>query len=879
MQRTLLSALIALACAAPLDFSYAAASPALATTQLPRDTRPLHYDLSLTPDAQHLSFTGKVDIDFEVLAPAGAITLQAADLDIASATLRTPDGKTLDAAIKLDAAEQTVRLQFPRKLAKGTYRLAMAYSGKIGTQPSGMFAVDYETAEGKKRALYTQFENADARRVMPSWDEPAYKATFTVSATIPSGEMAVSNMPAEQTTEIGGGKSLVRFQRTPKMSTYLLFFALGDFERVSTMADGTDVGIITKKGSTAHAGFALDAAKSVLREYNDYFGIRYPLPKLDNIAAPGSSQYFEAMENWGAILTFEYSLLVDPAFTTQASQERSFQTNAHEVAHQWFGNLVTMGWWDDLWLNEGFASWLDGRTTDRLHPDWNYRLGSIAKRDLAMGQDALSTTHPVVAHIARVQDASQAFDNISYEKGKALVDMLEAYVGETAWRDGVRAYMRKHSYGNTRSDDLWAAVESVTHKPIKAIAHDFTLQPGVPMITAGEPVCAAGRTTVELTQGEFSKDAPNKQPLRWRVPVLVQVLGQKEGQRVVVENGKAKVTMPGCGPVVVNAGQAGYFRTAYSDGNFAALAGQFSQLNTIDQLGLLSDSWAMGLAGQRPLSNFLGLSRMVPADADPQVWGKVVASLAGINGLLDGEPERQANFARYALSQLKPLMARVGWEAKAGEAPTVATLRNDLINTLSYLNDPETIAEARRRFAAQASDPSAVPAPLRKTILSSVAYHADSATWEQLHTMAQSEKSTVVRDYLYRMLGMAKDAGLARRALELALSSEPGATNSAPIMSAVAGRHPDMAFDFASANLEQVRKLVDADATAIFLPRLAGGSHDASILGKLDTLAQTHIPEGSRMTLNATIAQVKNTIRMRKERMPAVDTWLAKHAS
>lgn len=877
MQRTLIAAMIALACAAPA--AAIAAPQVLATTQLPRNARPVHYNVTITPNAQDLSFLGKAQIDFEVLSPTDTITLQAADLAIASATLHTPAGKQLQAVVTLDAKEETARLRFPQPLAKGKYQLAFDYAGKIFTQPSGLFAVDYETADGKKRALYTQFENADARRMVPSWDEPSYKATFTLSTNIPSKQMAVSNMPVEKTTDLGNGRSLVQFGRTPVMSSYLLFFGLGEFERVTATVGNTEVGIVTKIGGSATAGFALNAAQAVLREYNDYFGIPYPLPKLDNVAAPGTSQYFSAMENWGAILTFEHSLLLDPAFSSQTQKESSFQINAHEVAHQWFGNLVTMGWWNDLWLNEGFASWMDGRTTDRLHPEWNYRLGSIARRDQAMGQDALATTHPVVAKIPRVQDASQAFDSISYEKGKALIDMLEAHVGEAGWRDGVRNYMRKHSYGNTRSDDLWKAVEQASKKPIMGIAHDFTLQPGVPMITVGEPVCKAGRTTVDLVQGEFSKDAPNKKPLSWRVPVFAKVQGEKNGQRVVVANGKARLTMDGCGAVVVNAGQYGYYRTAYSEGNFNQLAKQFAQLNTIDQLGLLSDSWAMGLAGHRPLSNFLDLSRTLPADADPQVWGKVIGSFAVIHDSLSGDNARQAKFARYALNQLHPLMKRIGWEAKSDEAPTIATLRNVLINALSDFDDPDTVAEARRRYAAQASDPNALPGPSRRTILASVARHADAATWEKIRGQAKEEKNLLVRDYLYSLLGRAKDEALAKRALDLALTAEPGATNSAPLMAAVSGEFPDLAFDFALNHLDQVNKMVDANSRELYLPRLAGGSHDPAMVGKLEAFADKHIATGSRMTLNATVAAIKNTIRIRTERMPTIDAWLSKNGS
>jgi hypothetical protein len=271
------------------------------------------------------------------------------------------------------------------------------------------------------------------------------------------------------------------------MSTYLLFFALGDFERATAKVEGTELGVVTRRGAIDQARFALDSSKDILREYNDYFGVRYPLPKLDNIAGAGRSQFFGAMENWGAIFTFEYALLFDPASSTQHDRQEIFATAAHEMAHQWFGDLVTMRWWDDLWLNEGFASWMESRMTARLHPEWNTRLGAVGSRDGAMQRDSVATTHPVVQHIETVEQANQAFDEITYQKGEAVIRMLEAYVGENAWRSGVRSYMKAHAYGNTVSDDLWKQIEKAAGKPVTAIAHDFTLQPGVPLIRVGEP--------------------------------------------------------------------------------------------------------------------------------------------------------------------------------------------------------------------------------------------------------------------------------------------------------------------------------------------------------------------------------------------------------
>ncbi|MEC5216340.1 aminopeptidase N [Actimicrobium sp. GrIS 1.19] len=353
-------------------------TPTATTSQLPRNVRPSHYAVSTTPDKAASSFTAQVVISIDVLAPTSTITLNAAELTFNSASLLAANANTSPdpARISLDADNETATFTFAHPISRGKYRLALNYTGLIGTQAAGLFSLDYEVAGVRQRALYTQFENSDARRVIASWDEPAYKATFALEVNLPGDEVAVSNMPIEQSTPQPGGRKLVRFAQSPTMSTYLLFYGQGNFERASVRVGATELGLITKPGVLPQGQFSLEASAAVLREYNDYFGLPFPLPKLDNIAAPGRSQFFGAMENWGAIFTFEYGLLLDPAISTQLDKQRVFTFAAHEIAHQWFGDLVTMQWWDDLWLNEGFASWMEGRTTALLHPEWHTALAS-----------------------------------------------------------------------------------------------------------------------------------------------------------------------------------------------------------------------------------------------------------------------------------------------------------------------------------------------------------------------------------------------------------------------------------------------------------------------------------------------------------------------
>lgn len=854
-----------------------AVTAATVTTQLPRGVVPTHYDLAFTPDADQLTFTASVKIDIDVAAPTRTITLQAADLTFAKAQIAGPGGaKGGPAKVSVDAQAQTATFTFDKPVAKGAHVLAIDYSGKIYKQAAGLFALDYDTDQGKKRALYTQFENSDARRFIPSWDEPFFKATYDVQVTVPTGQMAVSNMPVSKTQDLGGGKTKVTFATSPKMSTYLLFFGLGDFDRATAKVGDVEMGVITKKGDLAKADFALKSSGPILQWYNDYFGVPYPLPKLDHIAAPGQSQFFSAMENWGAIFYFEYALLEDPAISTQADRQNIYTTVAHEMAHQWFGDLVTMSWWDDLWLNEGFASWMEGRATERFHPEWNSRLSAVGGREYAMGLDSLSTTHPVVQHVETVDQASQAFDGITYQKGEAVIRMLEAYVGPDAWRDGVRRYIKVNAHGGTQTDDLWREVEAAAGKPITAIAHDFTLQPGIPLITVEAGACAAGKTPVVLTQGEFSRDKPTKTPLAWRVPVSAQVAGFSTVSKTLVEGGKGSLSVDGCGPVIVNAGQAGYFRTLYTPTAFAGVSASFAKLPAIDQLGVLSDAWALGLNGQQAVTDALDLAVATPADADPQVWGKVAGVLTNVDGMYASAPADRAAFRKLAIARLSPVFQQVGWTAKAGEPAPVANLRTTLIGALSTLGDPAVVAEARRRYAADKTDPTAVPGPLRKAILASVGRNADAAAWDALREQAKAEKTPLIRDQLYTQLAAAQDPALAAKALDLALTSEPSETLSANMISTVARLHPDLAFDFAVAHKDAVNGKVDAASRTKFIPALGKASADPAMIDKVRAYAAANLPAGSRGEAEKTAASVADRIKTRKAVLPQITAWVAR---
>ena len=884
MRRTLVTAIAlalagnSIAASAPVAADApVAASAAEVTTQLPRTARPIHYAIEVTPHADTMTFDGKVRIDIDVLTPTSTIVLQAANLIFGESTLVAKGGKPQTAKVSVDIEQQTATFAFDKALAPGRYTLSIDYAGTINTQANGLFALDYPTESGQKRALFTQFENSDARKFVPSWDEPNFKATFDLAVNAPSGQMVVSNMPAASEKALGNGVTQVVFQRSPKMSTYLLFLSLGEFDRATLMADGgTEIGVIAQKGKVEQARFALEASREILHEFNDYFGVAYPLPKLDNIAAPGSSQFFGAMENWGAIFSFEYILLLDPATSSISDKQGVFSTAAHEIAHQWFGNLVTMAWWDDLWLNEGFATWMEGRTTRKLHPEWDtdHVEAAFTSRG-SMGRDAYATTHPVVQHIATVEQASQAFDGITYGKGSAVIGMLEDYVGADAWRDGVRSYISKRAYGNAVTDDLWHEIDKAAPgKRFMDVAHDFTLQPGVPLVKASA-TCDGGRRIVSLEQGEYTVDRPEKTPLRWRVPVTLRS-GGGEPVRVLVD-GKASVALPGCdAPLLVNAGQTGYYRTLYAPAQFKALADRFASLPVVDQAGVMMDAGALAAVGLQPESDSLDLTTKIALDASPALWQMLAGTVGGIDDLFEGDATRQAAARAYALSRLSPKFQQLGWDNRDGDSTTTRQLRSSLIGMLSGLGDDKVIAEARSRFSASVTDPTALSPDLRRTVLGIVARNADAATWDQLHKLAQAETSSMIRDQYYGLLARPKDKALAQRALDMALTDEPGATNSAGMISGVSREHPEMAFDFAVAHRAQVDTLVDSTSRARYYPGLGGGAADMAMVAKIKAFAEQHIAATSRRDAETVMSGIETRIKLRAQRRPQVDAWLKK---
>ena len=839
-----------------------------AALRLPGMVQPASYRIDITPDAQKLTFAGSETIQVQASAPVRTITLNALELTIARASL---DGRPA-ANIALDPARQTAAFDFGQTIAPGPHVLAIDYAGKIDDFSAGLFHLDYDSPKGKQRLLVTQFENADARRLAPIWDDPAVKASFQLSVVAPAGQMAVSNTPVAQVQPLAGGLQRTLFQPTPKMSSYLMFLGVGDLERVSRKVDGVDVGVVVRRGATAKSSFALDQASAILRYYNDYFGIRYPLPKLDLIAAPGSGG-FGAMENWGAILYFERDLLIDAKYSTEQDRQDVASVIAHEMAHQWFGDLVTMSWWNDLWLNEGFATWMSTKAVDHLHPDWRMRLSDASGREGALELDATSATHPVDRPAETTEQMNALGDAITYDKAAAVIRMLEVYVGEDAWRGGVRAYLKAHAYANASHDDLWRAVEAAAGKPIAGIAADFTEQDGVPLIGVQLMTGQAAGSGLFLTEERFAADDGSKTARHWRAPVAARPL-QGPVVQTPVHGGSlvTALTSPSAGPLVVNPDQVGYFRTFYAQSAFDPLAARFAALEPFDQLTMLRDAWALARAGYAPAANVMVLLKQLPPQAYPLVWSDAADMISEIYYL--HAPSGRTAIAAYGRSLLEPVLARIGWTPRPGEPAAAAIAREQLILTLGDLGDPGVIAEANRRFAAFQTSPASLAAGIRRPVLYVVGQHAGPETFDALLGLAKATTDSLEQRQYLSALARAEDPVLAKRVLDLALTSQVQTSAGIQMIRGVAASQPDLAWRFARAHKAEIDARCDPSEKLSFIPRLLRSAADAGLADELHAYALSAFPPGGRAEADKVEARVRQRAEVRTARLPALDQWL-----
>jgi aminopeptidase N len=847
--------------------------------KLPKNVVPTDYAVRIVPDIDKLTFAGTETVKLNVRREVRQLVLNALELKIEAASI---DGKELPrSAIKIDTKNELLTLALPSELPTGEHTLALRFAGIINQQGQGLFYMRYQEqgTGARKIMLGSQFEATDARRFFPCWDEPVFRARFQLTAVVPENWLAVSNMPVESEKKIAGGKE-VRFAPTPPMSSYLNVFVAGELDSIESRSGPTQLRVIATRGKAEMGCYALEASAQILQYYNDYFGVAYPLPKLDQIAVPGG--FGGAMENWGGITYYESKLLFDPKSSSVETKQDIYEVLAHEMAHQWFGDLVTMAWWDNLWLNEGFASWMGSKCTAHFNPQWEVWLRREFPRDpsrrvgivkeVAMEGDARSTTHPIQQPVATEAEANSAFDDITYKKGQSFLRMLESFLGEHVFREGIRRYMAAHMYSNTTTADLWNALSEASGKPVGEIAAGWTEQPGFPVVKVNREQGG----NVSLTQERFTVNFTNAPPLQWKIPLTYAVVGETPATLLMSRKVDSIHNIPPDRALKLNVNGAGNYRVEYDQPSWKLLLGALKNLGVEDRVNLLSDAWALVQANRAPITLYFELVEKLPASTELAEREQIIHVLDFINRLLSGSSE-QEKFQRYARSLLRPTFDAVGWDAKPdGQVAAATNLQASLITALGNLNDPKIVANCRERFKAFLANPESLPPDLRPAVLSVVGRYADEATWNELHQLGLKTMSIEEKQNYYDALAGAMDPKLVKKALPIALTDELPTSRAVFLVSRVAresGR-PDIAWDFARANMKALLAKTDALGANTYPPGLFTFFSDDSRAEELRTYAKNSLPAASAPEVAKALNEVHFRAEFKKRLAHQLNAWI-----
>jgi aminopeptidase N len=797
--------------------------------------------------------------------------LHSSGLEISNAKLHATEDISLTP--QLNAEQKTLTFALPDELPPGNYKLSLHFAGKLTEQPRGLYIARYQNKGVSGKALVTQMEAVDCRRMFPCWDEPAFRAEFVLSAVVPEKLRVISNMPVVSEKPQGDGHWEVSFAPSPKMASYLVALAIGDFEEVRDEAEGVQLAVLTTPGKREQARYALESTKKILTFYNDYFGIKYPLPKLDELAIPSTGA--GAMENWGCIIYNDNALLYDPATSAQSMRERVFAVIAHETAHQWFGNLVTMAWWDNLWLNEGFASWMGTKTTDHFNPEWKVWLRAAGSKEYAMHLDARSTTHPIQRPVPDDSRASDGFDEITYSKGQAVLRMLESWLGEDAFRSGIRAYIQAHAYSNTTTADLWESLAITSGKPVREFAAGWTEQPGFPVVTLSA-LPAGSQGSVQLEQTHFAIHQKDPAPLRWQIPVIYGPAGAPSRALLTLLKDAAQSSAPlePDAAIKANIGDVGYYRVTYDATLGRRLLKAAPLLAEADRLNALNDCWAMVEAGRTSPAECLDLMDGLSDDHSPTIVQRIIDVLWAIDGLERGTKNRDG-FRAWAREFLRPQFDRLSWDAKPGESPLDATLRGSLISILGAFGSDEVVSSARARFAAYVHDPASLPGDLRGPVFSVVGHDADAATWEQLHAAARKEDSFEQKRALYNALVSARNPALAIQTLSLSLTDELIASDAARLVQHVAheAEQPELAWAFAREHLDALLAKLPDFAANHYVPGIFEGFDDASRADELEAFARKNLPPVTEPAVAKAADNIRFQAEFKARALPQIDAW------
>ncbi|KAJ1956620.1 hypothetical protein EC988_001251, partial [Linderina pennispora] len=759
---------------------------------LPTNVTPVHYDILLAPDLDALTYTGSVKIRVRINESTDKIVLHSNELEISSASLSGPAAAQLGsdslaaASITLEKSDETVHVAFAQALPAATdAELTISFRGILNDLMVGFYRSTYTDAEGNtKNMATTQFEPTDARRAFPCWDEPMQKATFDVTLRVKEDLTALSNMDVRETKQVGNGLKEVAFNTTPIMSTYLLAFIVGELEYIEATTSGKHNGrpipcrLYTAPGKSEKGRFALNVAVQVLEYFADVFGIAYPLPKMDQIAIND----FEAgaMENWGLITYREVALLVDEATTSSRAKQQVAYVVSHELAHQWFGNLVTMEWWSELWLNEGFATWVGTLAVDHVFPEyhiWTQFLVDDLQR--ALNLDSLHSSHPIQVPVKRSSDISQIFDAISYSKGGSAIRMLSSYIGLDLFLKGIRIYLQRHKYANASTNDLWTALSEASGVDVTEFMALWTRTIGYPIVTVTEAETGDKITVRQnryLSSGEVT-EADDK--TLWCVPlgiVTSETADSPSADVLTQREATVDVAVSSSKWYKLNKDTVGIYRVKYPASAVANLAKaiEAGELSTNDRIGIIADAAALASSGHSSTSDFLTFLRAYSNETEFIVWQEISMRLDALHSAWSLEDAAgQAQLHALACSLFSPLIKRLGWDAaSADEDSLVSRLRALAIRYAGTCGDKEVVAEANRRFGEFfAGNKSVLTTDTLRSVFSAVVRQGGRDEFEKVKSYYLDETNPIdQRLSALSALGFAADPALIDELFEFAMT-------------------------------------------------------------------------------------------------------------
>ena len=860
MFRLLLSAALCLVCL-PAD-----------AQRLPTNVTPEHYALWFAPDLERETFDGRESITVRLAAPATSITLHSAEITFNEVTIADPGGSQT-ASVTLDAEKETATLTVPRAVAAGAATIRITYAGILNDKLRGFYL---SRANGRKYAV-TQMEATDARRAFPSFDEPAYKATFDVTLMIDAADTAISNGP-QVTNTLGPapGKRTVVFAKTPKMSTYLVAMLVGDFECRSGAAAGVPIRVCATPDKVGLTAFALSAAEQQVSFFNEYFGIPYPYEKLDIIGVPDFAA--GAMENAGAITFRERMLLADEASASIGLRQSVASVIAHELAHQWFGNLVTMKWWDDIWLNEGFATWAANKPLAVWKPEWQMDVNAATETQGALGVDALRSTRAIHTQVNTPAQINEVFDGIAYLKTAGVIGMVEAFVGAEAFRKGVSSYLSKYATGNATGEDFWMEVTRVTEKPVNRIMKSFVEQPGAPLLTVRSQ-CVAGATEVSIAQQRYvvaaEPNAATAERQTWTLPVCLKT-GTGETTCSIVTEAQQTLRAPGCGAVIVNADASGYYFTEYEPWAVRALATRTPPLTPAERISLMGDEWRVMRAGRHDIGTYLDLAAAFAGDETPALIGDMAGKLGYVLGAV-ASAEQRAPWQAWIRATFGPALTAIGVTNGLGDSDDTNSRRAMLLMLLgASAGDPDVQARARELAEGYLSDPASLAPTLVAPVLQVAASGGDAALYDRFKARLTSASSPDEYYRIFNTLPAFGDPALVKRTLAFALSADVRSQD-APVLinQLLGGSSQDEAWRFIQA---EWTALNDKLGTFQGLPYIIGGmSAFCSTTREAEIRAffkANPLPEAAR-SIDQVLERISACAALSARQSPAFTSWLA----